>query len=165
MALRATRGPGGGSQADPGWIGSSLARRERICCRPCGSSGYQVCLFHPAQMHAFAEAPEGASPQRISSMRSALREHCSAEKRAWATCRVSRWPPERRTDAITAPTRADDVVRYKNEIHALLVVLFPEFTQVFVDPTRPTALAVLKRFPSAQAIAQTEVESRSRVLA
>ena len=34
---------------------------------------------------------------------------------------------------------SDDMVRYKNEIHALLVVLFPEFTQVFVDPTRPTA--------------------------
>src|SRR5260370_1923513 len=54
---------------------------------------------------------------------------------------------------------SDDVVRYKNEIHALLVVLFPEFTQVFADPTRPTALAVLKRYPSAQAIAQTEVET------
>src|SRR5260370_18715079 len=54
---------------------------------------------------------------------------------------------------------SDDVVRYKNEIHALLVVLFPEFTQVFADPTRPTALAVLKRYPSAQAIAQTEAET------
>jgi hypothetical protein len=57
------------------------------------------------------------------------------------------------------------VVRDKNEIHALLVVLFPAFTQVFVDPTRPPALAVLKRYPSAMAIAQTEVQSRSRVLA
>jgi len=57
---------------------------------------------------------------------------------------------------------SDDVMRYKNEIHALLVVLFPEFTQVFVDPTRPTALAVLKRYPSAQAIAQTEVEASAR---
>src|SRR5260370_28358296 len=54
---------------------------------------------------------------------------------------------------------SDDVVHYKNEIHALLVVLSPEFTQVFADPTRPTALAVLKRYPSAQAIAQTEVET------
>jgi hypothetical protein len=43
---------------------------------------------------------------------------------------------------------SDDVVRYKNEIHALLVVLFPEFTQVFADPTRATALAFLKRYRS-----------------
>ncbi|HEX9132969.1 MAG TPA: transposase, partial [Ktedonobacteraceae bacterium] len=56
------------------------------------------------------------------------------------------------------------MVRYKNEIHALLVVLFPEFTQVFADPTRPTALAVLKRYPSAQAIAQTEVEMLGQFL-
>ena len=56
------------------------------------------------------------------------------------------------------------MVRYKNEIHALLVVLFPEFTQVKADPTRPTALAVLKRYPSAQAIAQTEVETISTFL-
>jgi len=43
---------------------------------------------------------------------------------------------------------SDDVVRYKNEIHALLVVLFPEFTQVFADPTRLAALALLKRYRS-----------------
>src|SRR5258708_28939550 len=58
----------------------------------------------------------------------------------------------------------DDVVRYKNEIHALLLVLFTELTQVFVDPTRPTALAVLKRYPSAQVIAQTEVETLGKFL-
>jgi len=38
-----------------------------------------------------------------------------------------------------------EVVRYKNEIHALLVVLFPEFTQVFADPSRPSALTVRNR--------------------
>jgi len=45
-----------------------------------------------------------------------------------------------------------------------LVVLFPEFTQVFADPTRPTALAFLKRYPSAQAVAQAEVGILSQVL-
>jgi transposase len=34
------------------------------------------------------------------------------------------------------------VVRYKIEIHALLMVLFPGCTRVFVDPTWPTALLV-----------------------
>jgi hypothetical protein len=47
---------------------------------------------------------------------------------------------------------SDDVARYKNEVHALLSVLFPEFTQVFADPCRPTALALLKAYPSAQAM-------------
>jgi transposase len=56
------------------------------------------------------------------------------------------------------------VVRYKNEIHARLFVLFSEFTQVFADPTRPTALAVLKRYPSAQVVAQTEVETLGKFL-
>jgi len=32
----------------------------------------------------------------------------------------------------------DEGVRYKNEIHALLSVLFPEVSQVFTDPCRPT---------------------------
>ncbi len=35
-----------------------------------------------------------------------------------------------------------------------MVVLFPEFTQVFADPCLPTALAVLKAYPSARAMAQ-----------
>jgi transposase len=37
----------------------------------------------------------------------------------------------------------EDVTRYRKEIHALLQVLFPEFSQVFADPCRPTALALL----------------------
>jgi transposase len=39
-----------------------------------------------------------------------------------------------------------------------VVVLFPEVTQVFKDPTRPTALAVLRAYPSAQAILAVGVE-------
>jgi transposase len=54
---------------------------------------------------------------------------------------------------------SDEVARYKNEIHARLLVLFPEFSQVFADPTRPTALALLKQYPSAQAMAAAGVET------
>jgi transposase len=43
---------------------------------------------------------------------------------------------------------SDEVARYKNEIHALLSVLFPEFVQIFTDPCRPTALGLLKRYRS-----------------
>jgi transposase len=40
---------------------------------------------------------------------------------------------------------SDEVARYKNEIHALLTVLFPEFSQVFADPCRKTAIALRHR--------------------
>jgi len=54
---------------------------------------------------------------------------------------------------------ADEAARYKNEIQALLVVLFPEFSQVFADPCRSTAVALLKLYPSAQAMAKAGVET------
>jgi transposase len=54
---------------------------------------------------------------------------------------------------------SDEVARYKNELQALLVVLFPEFMQVFADPCRVTAVALLKLYPSAQAIAAAGVET------
>jgi len=58
----------------------------------------------------------------------------------------------------------DEVARYKNEVHALLTVLFPEFTQVFVDPCRPTALALLRLYPSATAMAAASVETIATTL-
>jgi transposase len=106
----------------------------------------------------------GCERKRISSMRSRLREHCQVGEARFGYVPSEQVATYRELMRLQHQL-SDDMVRYKNEIHALLVVLFPEFTQVFVDPTRPTALAVLKRYPSAQAIAQTEVESRSRVLA
>jgi transposase len=59
---------------------------------------------------------------------------------------------------------SDDVAGYKNEIHALLVVVFPEFTQVFADPSRPTALALLKLYPNAQAVVAAGVETLAHQL-
>jgi hypothetical protein len=53
---------------------------------------------------------------------------------------------------------SDEIARYKNEIQALLTVLFPEFSQVFADLCRATAPALLKLYPSAQAIAVAGVE-------
>jgi len=54
---------------------------------------------------------------------------------------------------------ADEAARYKNEIQALLSVVFPEFSQVFTDPCRATAVALLKIYPSAQALAEAGVET------
>ena len=55
-------------------------------------------------------------------------------------------------------------MRYKNELHALLVVLFPEFPQVFADPSRKTALAVLRAYPSAQAMREADPAALSHFL-
>lgn len=51
-----------------------------------------------------------------------------------------------------------------HEIQALVVVLFPEFTQVFADPCLPAALQVLKAHPSAQDIVAAGVEAIGQVL-
>jgi transposase len=59
---------------------------------------------------------------------------------------------------------SDEAARYQNEIQALVVVLFPEFTQVFADPCLPSALCVLKSYPSAQDIVAAGVEAIYQVL-
>src|SRR5205814_9414252 len=53
---------------------------------------------------------------------------------------------------------SDEGARYKNEIHALVVAVTPSFCNVFADPCRPSALALLKGYPSAQAIREAGVE-------
>ena len=55
--------------------------------------GYQVCLLHPAQMHAFAQQRGlRAKTDQLDAVTiaRALRE---TEKHASATCRASKWPP------------------------------------------------------------------------
>jgi len=42
---------------------------------------------------------------------------------------------------------SDTAASYQNEIQALIVVLFPEFTQVKASPCLPTALSVRNRLP------------------
>jgi transposase len=59
---------------------------------------------------------------------------------------------------------SDEAAAYQNEIQALVVVLFPEFTQVAARPCLPTALAVLTAFPSAQAVVEAGVEPLTQVL-
>ena len=59
---------------------------------------------------------------------------------------------------------SDEAAAYQNEIQALVVVLFPEFTQIFVDPCGQTALTVLKASPLAQAVAEAGVEPLFQLL-
>src|SRR6266700_1863605 len=124
--------------------------------------GYQVCLLHPAQMHAFAQQ------RRLRAKTDQLDAVTIARALLSGEARFGYVPSEQvatyRELVRLQQQLSDDVVRYKNEIHALLAVLFPEFTQVFADPTRATALAFLKRYPSAQAVAQADVVTLSQVL-
>ncbi|WP_040447572.1 IS110 family transposase [Ktedonobacter racemifer] len=59
---------------------------------------------------------------------------------------------------------SEEAARYENQIQALVVVLFPEFTQVFADPCGQTALAVLKAYPHAQAVAEAGEAAVHQVL-
>lgn len=43
-------------------------------------------------------------------------------------------------------------------------MLFPEFTQIFADPCRPTALALLKLYPTTGAMATVSIEELSTKL-
>src|SRR5215471_1208819 len=99
--------------------------------------GYQVCLLHPAQMQAFAKQRGLRAKTDQLDAATIARALLSGEARFG-------YVPSEQVATYRELMRlqkqlSDDVVRYKNEIHALLVVLFPEFTQVFADPTRPTA--------------------------
>jgi transposase len=121
------------------------------------SRGYQLCLLHPRQTHEFAQ-------------RRGLRAKTD-KLDATTIARVLLSGDARRgyvpTDLIATYRElvrlhtqlADEGARYKNEIQALLAVLFPEFSQVFVDPCRSTALALLKLYPSAHAVATAGVET------
>jgi len=113
--------------------------------------GYRLVLLHPAQTHHFAQRRGlRAKTDKLDALTIA-RVLLSEDAR-----------PAYVPNELTATYRelvrlhsnlSDEAARYKNEIQDLLVVLFPEFKQVFKDPTRKTALAVLRAYPSAQAIA------------
>lgn len=46
-----------------------------------------------------------------------------------------------------------EITRRKHKLTAILDELFPEFTQVYIDPNSPSALACRSKFPTPQAIA------------
>ena len=126
------------------------------------SRGYCVCLLHPGQIHAFAQQRGlRAKTDRLDATTIA-RALLSGEARFG-------YVPSEEVATYREVVRlhqqlTEEVTSYKNEIHALLVVLFPEFCQVFADPSRPTALSVLKTYPSAQAMRQADPKTLSQLL-
>jgi transposase len=126
------------------------------------SLGYQLCLLHPRQTHQFAQQRGLRAKTDKLDASTIARVLLSGEARSGYV------PSELITtyrELVRFHTQLqDEGTRYKNEIHALLSVLFPEMSQVFNDPCRPTALGLLKRYPSAQAVATAGVETIAATL-
>lgn len=51
-----------------------------------------------------------------------------------------------------------DIVRAENKLTAICDELFPEFTQVFISPNSPSALAFRQKYPTAESVAQASPE-------
>jgi len=124
--------------------------------------GYRLCLLHPGQTHQF-HRQQGlrAKTDRLDAMTIA-RVLLSGEARAG-------YIPSERVATYRELVRlhtqlSDEAACYQNEIQALVVVLFPEFTQVFADPCLPSALSVLKAYPHAQAVVEAGVEAIYQLL-
>lgn len=118
--------------------------------------GYSLILLHPAQTHQFAQRRGLRAKTDRLDAGTIGRVVLSDEARP-------AYVPGHLVAVYRELVRlhsnlADEVGRYRNEIHALLFVLFPEFTQVFADPCRPTALALLKLYPSTTALAAVPIE-------
>ena len=126
------------------------------------NGGYTLCLLHPRQTHQFAQQRGlRAKTDRLDANTIARLLLSGEARRGYVpTERIATY-----RELVRLHTQlSDDIARYKNEIHALLIVLFPEFTQVFADPSRPTALGLLKRYPSAQAMAAAGLQAITSTL-
>jgi transposase len=124
--------------------------------------GYHLCLLHPRQTHEF-------SKQRgLRAKTDRLDATTIARVLLSGDARVGYVPDEQITsyrELVRLHTQlSDELTRAKNEIQVLVVVLFPEFRQVFADPCRQTAVAVLRTYPSAQAIRGAGVDAIAAIL-
>ena len=124
--------------------------------------GYALVLVHPGQTHHFAQQRGLRAKTDKLDASTVARALLSDELR----------PAYVPSDLIGAyrelvrlqTTLTDAAARHKQEIRDLLIVLFPEFTQVFKDPTGPTALALLRAYPGAAAITMVGVQGITQFL-
>jgi transposase len=124
--------------------------------------GYQLLLLHPGQTHQFA-AQRGlrAKTDKLDAI-SIARLVGSDDVRPV-------YVPTGQVVAYREVVRLHtslglEAARYRMQIRGLVTLLFPEYTQVFADPCRPTALALLQRYPSAQAMVDAGVEAVTTTL-
>ena len=124
--------------------------------------GYALVLVHPGQAHHFAQQRGLRAKTDTLDAGTVARALLSDELRP-------AYVPNDLIGAYRELVRlqadlTDAAARYKQEIRDLLIVLFPEFTQVFKDPTGPTALALLRAYPGAVAVAAVGSDGITHVL-
>jgi transposase len=124
--------------------------------------GYRLLLLHPAQTHQFA-AQRGLRAKTDALDATTIARLLSSDELRPA------YVPEEQVVAYREVVRlhtslSKDAARYKMQIRGLVTLLFPEFTQVFRNPCRPTALALLQRYPSAHAFVEAGVEAVTATL-
>jgi transposase len=108
--------------------------------------GYVLRLFHPGQTHHFHQQRGlRAKTDRLDAM--TMGRHIVEWGGTNGLCARRTSGYLSRTGTLAYAVSRDTAASYQNEIQALIVVLFPEFTQVFADPCLPTALSVRNRFP------------------
>jgi transposase len=124
--------------------------------------GYRVLVLHPAQTHAFTQQRGlRAKADRLDAL-TITRVLLSGEARPV-------YGPEAQVVAYRElgrlrQTLSDAAASTKLEIQSLVEVVFPEFRTLFADPTWATAVAVLKAYPSAAAVAEAGVDAITRTL-
>jgi transposase len=119
--------------------------------------GYHLILLHPHQTHQWAERRSlRAKTDKLDTI-TIGRLLLSGEAKAG-------YVPSELIVAYRELVRLHaslsvEISRYRNEIHALQVVLFPEFTSLFADVCGSTALPLLKKYPSAHCFVEAGVEA------
>jgi transposase len=124
--------------------------------------GHSLILLHPSQTHQFAQRRGLRAKTDGLDATTIARVVLSDEARPAYV--PSELVATYRELVRLHSNLADEIGRYRNEIRALLFVLFPEFTQVFADPCRPTALGLLKLYSTPGAFAAAEVAELSAKL-
>jgi transposase len=124
--------------------------------------GYRMILLNPKQTHEWAEK------QSLRAKTDKLDTLTIGKLLASGEARPAYVPDDHIAslrELVRLQTNlTEQIARHKNELHALLVVLFPEFVQVFSDPGGKTALGLLLAYPCAQAMAAAGVEGLTEKL-
>ncbi len=124
--------------------------------------GYHLILLHPHQTHQWAERRNlRAKTDKLDTI-TIGRLLLSGEAKAG-------YVPSELIVAYRELVRlhaslSGELGRYRNEIHELVVVLFPEFTHLFADVCGSTALPLLKHYPSAHCFVEAGVEAVATTL-
>ena len=126
------------------------------------AKGYQLILLHPHQTHQWAERRSlRAKTDKLDTI-TIGRLLLSGEAKAGYI--PSELIVSYREFVRLHSSLSVELSRYRNEIHALQVVLFPEFTQLFADVCGSTALPLLKHYPGAHCFVEAGVEAVATTL-